>query len=395
MILNNRHQDLDIVFYVKVEEFQYILFASSSGSKCFGCGQEGHIIKACPEKEGTSTGSTAAGVSSTGQIDRVGASHVGEIDGQVGGQTDSVVGSPLEEVDRQVRKEGEQGREAGGGREDRQGEEGDQQIQVKESDRMGDEAIRQVEKEISKRPEEVERQGEVSGKHNEEVDRQVEEIERQVVEEADRQVDGQTTQTDKMVEEPKGQGVEGRDEGAERTDRQVEKVDEQVELEDSQMEGVGEQKESMGELEDMELLDEEAADKSPIRLKRKTKSSVGSKQAKKGSVRNPSLQGSSSEGDSDEASEGLQSKVTASQGRAAYSAEKLKRFLQNTKNRKNVRVADFFPDEGRFITSVSFHLKQRELSDLTEQEGFRLKKMVSKLKKRHEGEPVVDADNSC
>ncbi|TWW53588.1 Transposon TX1 uncharacterized 149 kDa protein ORF 2 [Takifugu flavidus] len=37
----------------KVEEIDYMLYASSSVMKCFGCGEEGHLIRACPGRAGS------------------------------------------------------------------------------------------------------------------------------------------------------------------------------------------------------------------------------------------------------------------------------------------------------------------------------------------------------
>ncbi|TWW55992.1 Transposon TX1 uncharacterized 82 kDa protein ORF 1 [Takifugu flavidus] len=48
MILNNRDEDLNVCFKVRVDDFDYILFASSAHMKCFGCGEAGHLIKMCP-----------------------------------------------------------------------------------------------------------------------------------------------------------------------------------------------------------------------------------------------------------------------------------------------------------------------------------------------------------
>lgn len=35
----------------KVDNYDYVIYGTSESMKCFGCGQEGHMICACPEKE--------------------------------------------------------------------------------------------------------------------------------------------------------------------------------------------------------------------------------------------------------------------------------------------------------------------------------------------------------
>ena len=56
MILHNRGQDLSLVFKIRVEDFDYMIFVSSDSTKCFGCGKEGHLIRACPVKDTNKTG---------------------------------------------------------------------------------------------------------------------------------------------------------------------------------------------------------------------------------------------------------------------------------------------------------------------------------------------------
>lgn len=35
---------------LKMDGFDYVVFVSSGTFKCFGCGGEGHLVRACPEK---------------------------------------------------------------------------------------------------------------------------------------------------------------------------------------------------------------------------------------------------------------------------------------------------------------------------------------------------------
>lgn len=48
MILNIHDEDLNVVFKVRVDDFDYVLFALLAHMKCFGCGKAGHLIKMCP-----------------------------------------------------------------------------------------------------------------------------------------------------------------------------------------------------------------------------------------------------------------------------------------------------------------------------------------------------------
>lgn len=50
MILNNRNAEFNLRFYVKVDDYDYVIFATSSVMKCFCCGEEGHTVNACPRR---------------------------------------------------------------------------------------------------------------------------------------------------------------------------------------------------------------------------------------------------------------------------------------------------------------------------------------------------------
>ncbi|KAI3355591.1 hypothetical protein L3Q82_018419, partial [Scortum barcoo] len=50
MILNKKDEELSLVFNLRVDDFEYVVFVTSGTLKCFGCGREGHLVRACPEK---------------------------------------------------------------------------------------------------------------------------------------------------------------------------------------------------------------------------------------------------------------------------------------------------------------------------------------------------------
>lgn len=67
-------------------------------------------------------------------------------------------------------------------------------------------------------------------------------------------------------------------------------------------------------------------------------------------------------------------------GRIAYTLEKIKIFLQNTKGMKGVKVEEFFPDRQRFLDSAKILMKETGECGFTDQEIFRLKKILHKIK---------------
>ena len=52
MVLKDNKDELDLTLNVKADNFNYVVYATTNGMKCFGCGLTGHLIPAgaCPEK---------------------------------------------------------------------------------------------------------------------------------------------------------------------------------------------------------------------------------------------------------------------------------------------------------------------------------------------------------
>lgn len=68
MVLNDYTSELNVTFKFKVDHFDYVVFATTESMKCFGCGKEGHLIRACPEKKATAQDMPGAEIGDNGNV---------------------------------------------------------------------------------------------------------------------------------------------------------------------------------------------------------------------------------------------------------------------------------------------------------------------------------------
>lgn len=142
----------------------------------------------------------------------------------------------------------------------------------------------------------------------------------------------------------------------------------------------------MEEGSDFEMGDEDKLLKVP-RLKRKSQSSRRDSQAKRGTGSEEKEAGEQggSESEScmeeDSAEDGDEEAAVSKKRRnkKSYSVEKIKVFLQKTKNTKGVKVEEYFSDKELLANSAQ--QKMRSKKTFTEQEVYRLKKMVQRIRK--------------
>ena len=163
------------------------------------------------------------------------------------------------------------------------------------------------------------------------------------------------------------QTEEGNETVGEQSVRWSEQVEEVVLEEEVVMEGV------------------EAVVKSKLPVKRRRKTTSASSEAKASRVSEESVRKVCTDGSESDEGVSDESEVpnySSSQQRKFYTAEEIKCFLKQTKNQQGVKVEEFFPNLVLFCSSVSFHNSRKEVSEITVQEGFRLKKLVLKVKKQ-------------
>uniref|UniRef100_A0A8C9WWL4 CCHC-type domain-containing protein n=1 Tax=Sander lucioperca TaxID=283035 RepID=A0A8C9WWL4_SANLU len=63
VFMKDNAADLNLTFSFKVEGFSYVVFATSDTMKCFGCGEEGHLVRFCPRRPAPDPAERAPGPS--------------------------------------------------------------------------------------------------------------------------------------------------------------------------------------------------------------------------------------------------------------------------------------------------------------------------------------------
>lgn len=73
-----------------------------------------------------------------------------------------------------------------------------------------------------------------------------------------------------------------------------------------------------------------------------------------------------------------------------YRVQNVKHFLKVTKNMKNMKIEDFFPDKKLFLLYVISQLGNKGRGDYTDKEVYKLRKMVAKLKQEFNNDEEYD-----
>ncbi len=102
MILKDNRTELNLNLKLRVDDFDYTIFVSTDGMKCFGCGKTGHLVRVCPDKSGTNAQDASCEngvqVRDEGTTNNVSDPIQAEPRPSTSGLTDTVSLSPTEEV---------------------------------------------------------------------------------------------------------------------------------------------------------------------------------------------------------------------------------------------------------------------------------------------------------
>ena len=378
MILNNRNEELNLRFHVKVDDYDYVIFATTSVMKCFGCGEEGHTVRSCPRRsdpappgpgEAASAGAGAPaappvperrGPAARRAAPAAPADPPGEpVAAEPAAVSERPIAAPRTSPPTSPRR-GAAVTEAAQGVStvNTPGVGGDVAV-------VGEGVLGEVEER------EVGGEGEEEGGAG----------------------GGQ-------VEEKTGEGGQKAGEGGQKAGEGGQKAGEggQKAGEGGQKAGEGKSVEQDGgdsgkiggeaggvrvlwsvQVEEEEEMEEEAEivkAKQTVKRRRSTRTMLNESKTSKVQVDSEVSEG---ECVSDSSDVPL---FNSSQRKKMFTVEKFKSFLQQTKNQHGLRIEEHFPDLNLFISSARLHMSQREESGLTDQEVFRIKKLVLRAKRQ-------------
>ena len=348
MILNNRNEDLNLCFHVKVDDYDYVIFATTSVMKCFGCGEEGHTVRSCPRQRdpappgpGTATSAGAEapaappvpelrGPASRRAAPAVPADPPGEpvIVGLHAGSERPIAAPRISPPTSPRRVAAVTESSHGVSSVNTRGVGGDV---------LGEGGVGEVE------------EREVGGKGEEEeggVGR--EQVEEKTGEGEKKAGEGKTSGQKMMDGGDSGRKGGEAGDGGGAGGEQVEEMEEELETVKSKQTG-----------------------------KRRRSSRTILNEAK-----NSRVQMNIDVSDSECVSDCSEAPPFNSQRQAFFTVDKFKSFLHQTKNQHGLKLEDHFPELSLFISSARFHMSQREESGLTDQEVFRIKKLVLKAKRQ-------------
>lgn len=144
-----------------------------------------------------------------------------------------------------------------------------------------------------------------------------------------------------------------------------------------------------GAAEAVEMMEQEAG-WSPVPSRLRSRNRAGPVKAKKSRQTGRRAGGKAGQPDSSdteecESNEGdLQQENFISLEDKSYSPRKMKTFLQEMKTMKGVNIEHYFQDKQQFYLSARRHVKNKAEAGLTDQEVFRLKKLILKVRRKLE-----------
>ena len=354
MILNKRDEELNLRFLIKVDDYEYVIFASSSVMKCFGCGGEGHTVKSCPASGGPAPpgpgGSAAAGAAAPAapaappaRVERRAAAW----------RAAPAAGEPLglppaagsvASSERSITEE-------------RAADVSDQEHRVSITDAPGDSVSEVSVRSVDGMNETGQKEG--GGRDT------VMEMNASGVDEQGKE--GGVCETSEQVKEKASE-----EEGLAGGEKEIEKCEGGS--------GGQEDKGSNSKLWSEQVEEEVETVVKQKATKRRRKARIT--EAKSSKVTEEKQTRNSSDSESDEGSDYSDFPIiTNSQEKKLYSPETIKTFLQQTKNQRGVKLEDHFSDIGILYLSAKACMSKREEAGITDQEGYRLKTLVQKAKK--------------